>query len=58
VNDDDIIIINGGGYFGLYDRIIKEQVTIVKNFPNNQIIFFPCSIFDNPKKKKKNIPHS
>ena len=56
VNDDDIIIINGGGYFGLYDRIIKEQVTIVKNFPNNQIIFFPCSIFDNPKKKEKYTP--
>ena len=53
VNNEDIIIISGGGYFGLYDRIINEQVTIVKNFPNNQIIFFPCSIFDNPKKKEK-----
>ena len=53
VNNEDIIIISGGGYFGLYDRIIKEQVTIVKNFPNNQIIFFPCSIFYNQKKKKK-----
>ena len=53
VNNNDIIIISGGGYFGLYDRIVREQVTIVKNFPNNQIIFFPCSIFDNPKKRKK-----
>ena len=53
VNDEDVIIISGGGYFGLYDLIIKEQVTIVKNFPNNQIIFFPCSIFDNPNKKMK-----
>jgi len=45
IYNDDIIIINGGGNFGLYDHIVREQVNIVKNFPNNNIIFFPCSIF-------------
>ena len=54
VNNDDIIIISGGGYFGLYDRIINEQVTIVKNFPNNQIIFSPAQ-FLITQKKRKNI---
>lgn len=44
INDKDIIIISGGGYFGLYDHIIKEQANIVQNFPKNEIIFFPCSI--------------
>ena len=51
VNENDIIIINGGGYFGLNEHIIKEHVKIVKIFHNNHIIFFPCSIFYNEKKK-------
>lgn len=51
INNDDIIIISGGGYFGLYENIIKEQVNILNNFPNNKIIFFPCSIFYDEHKK-------
>ena len=52
INENDIIIISGGGQFGLYDYIIDEHVKIVKTFPNNQIILFPCSIFYNKNRKK------
>ena len=51
INKKDIIIINGGGYFGLYEHVIKAQTNIVNAFPNNHIIFFPCSIFYDPIKK-------
>ena len=51
INNEDIIIISGGGYFGLYEHIIREQVNIIKNFPKNQILFFPCSIYVNKVKK-------
>jgi exopolysaccharide biosynthesis predicted pyruvyltransferase EpsI len=51
INKNDILIINGGGYFGLYDHIIELQANIVKNFPNNYIIIFPSSIYNNPDKK-------
>ena len=47
INKNDIIIINGGGYFGLYKIIIEGEANIVKYFPNNHIIFFPCSILYN-----------
>ena len=53
INNNDIIIINGGGYFGLYETYIREQAKIVKTFKNNHIIFFPCTIL-NPNKHKKN----
>lgn len=53
INENDIIIINGGGYFGLYENVIKEHVKIVKTFQNNHIIFFPCSIFYNVNKKEE-----
>lgn len=52
IKKNDIIIINGGGYYGLYEFYIKAQTDIVEAFPNNHIIFFPCSIFDNTNKKK------
>ena len=51
VNKNDIIIISGGGYFGLNRRVIEGQANIVQNFPNNHIIFFPCSILYKKKKK-------
>ena len=52
-NDIIIIIINGIGYFGVNAGVIALQLKIVKNFPNNPIIFFPYSIFSNPSKKHK-----
>ena len=52
INKNDIIIITGGGYFGLYENTISLQTKIVENFPNNSIIIFPCSIFYNPNKAK------
>ena len=53
IKEKDIIIINGGGYFGLYDKIIKGEANIVEAFNHNPIIFFPCSILYN--KAKDNI---
>ena len=53
ININDIIIINGEEYFGLYEHVIKEHVKIVKTFQNNPIIFFPCSIFYNKNNKNK-----
>ena len=47
VNENDIIIMNGGGYFGLYKSNVEGEVNIMKYFPNNHIIFFPCSILYN-----------
>ena len=44
INKEDILIINGGGYFGLYEYYVNEYEFIINSFPNNQIIFFPCSI--------------
>ena len=66
INKEDILIINGGGYFGLYEDYVKEYIYIINSFPNNQIIFFPCSIqyikneliykkFINAYNKHKNI---
>ena len=52
INKNDIIIINGGGYFGLYELYIKAQANIVNTFQNNHIIFFPCTLIK-PNKKKK-----
>jgi len=51
INKTDIIIINGGGYFGLYEHVIKAQSNIVKTFQNNHIIFLPCSILYSPSKQ-------
>jgi pyruvyl transferase EpsI len=53
VNKNDIIIINGGGYFGLYKMVIEGEANIVKSFPNNHIIFFPCSILYNSQNFKE-----
>jgi len=47
VNENDIIIMNGGGYFGLYQLEIEGEANMIKYFPNNHIIFFPCSILYN-----------
>ena len=52
INENDIIIINGGGYFGEYEHVIKEHVKIVDTFYNNHIIFFPCSIYSINENKK------
>ena len=53
INENDIIIMNGGGYFGLYEHVIKGEANIVNSFPNNHIIFFPCSILYNSKNSYK-----
>lgn len=53
INENDIIIMNGGGYFGLYEPVIKGQANIVNSFPNNHIIFFPCSILYNSQNSYK-----
>lgn len=53
IKKTDIIRINGGGYYGLYKNTIKAQTYIVESFPNNYIIFFPCSIYNNPKKNNE-----
>ena len=53
INKNDIIIISGGGYFGLYDHVIEAQTNIIKRFPNNHIILFPCSILYNNRRIQK-----
>lgn len=53
INKEDIIIISGGGNFGLYHSLVKEYVNVINNFPNNHIIFFPCSIFFSEKIRLK-----
>ena len=53
INKEDIIIITGGGNFGLYHFIVKEYVNIINCFPNNHIIFFPCSVFFSKKIRLK-----
>lgn len=54
INKNDIIIISGGGYFGLYDFVIEAQTNIIKSFPYNHIILFPCSILYENRKFKYN----
>ena len=53
IKKNDIIIINGGGYFGLYETYIRAEAKIIKTFQNNHIIFFPCTIIY-PEQKKEN----
>ena len=48
VNDEDIILLHGGGNMGdLYSYMEKGRRFIIETFPNNKIIIFPQTIFYN-----------
>lgn len=46
IKDDDLLIINGGGYLGSLwqggDRLVRS---IVQSFPHNKIVIFPQTIY-------------
>lgn len=60
INDDDIIMLHGGGNFGdTYDRPEYGRREVIKLFPNNKIIMFPqTAYFSNTEKGKKELETS
>lgn len=46
VDDDDIIVLVGGGNIGdIYERPEKGRREVIKQFPNNKIILFPQTVY-------------
>ncbi len=57
INDDDIILLHGGGNIGdTYERPEKGRREVIKTFPNNKIIIFPqTAYFSDTEKGKKEL---
>ena len=53
INNIIIIKVYEGGYFGFYHEETNLRIKIKKNFPNNVILFFLCSILSIRKIKRK-----
>lgn len=60
INDDDIILLHGGGNIGdTYERPEKGRREVIKTFPNNKIIIFPqTAYFSDTEKGKKELEKS
>lgn len=57
INNDDIILLHGGGNIGdTYERPEKGRREVIKTFPNNKIIIFPqTAYFSDTEKGKKEL---
>lgn len=60
INDEDIILLHGGGNIGdTYVRPEKGRREVIKTFPNNKIIIFPqTAYFSNTKEGKNELEKS
>lgn len=57
INDEDIILLHGGGNIGdTYIRPEKGRREVIKSYPNNKIIIFPqTAYFSNTEEGKKEL---
>lgn len=57
INEDDIILLHGGGNIGdTYEIPEKGRREVIKEFPNNKIIIFPQTVyFSNTESGKKEL---
>lgn len=54
INNDDIILLHGGGNIGdTYERPEKGRREVIKTFPNNKIIIFPQTAYFSDTEKGK-----
>lgn len=60
INDEDIILLHGGGNFGdTYVTPEKGRREVIKKFPNNKIIMFPqTAYFSDTEKGKEELEKS
>lgn len=60
INDEDIILLHGGGNIGdTYERPENGRREVIKAFPNNKIIIFPqTAYFSNTEKGKEELQKS
>lgn len=60
ITDEDILLINGGGFLGTLWPIAEEMARdIIQSFPKNRVVIFPQTIFfEESEKGREELTHS